>query len=513
MRELSLRAKALFIGTAFTIIAGGLILYSIAVLRESKAEVIRRNSELALAATRQLSANGQALLDSLWTAKLSQAAALTTAEQKRIDSLLTVITSRQLASFSGVEGGYYLVKFDLFVGFSFPTAREPKPAYGPPPREFHLIRNQIQQSLAQRQALVRLHQFEPTVFPLATAPLIINGEAIAGVWAMIRVEAMLPSRRLTRLLNFSAVASLLGIIVAIVISWILRKRVEEIKLGLEILREDTSFRFPPRRGVLGSITRAINEMVLIHTAERKRREELERELRQREKLAALGKLVAGVAHEVKTPLATLKTRIQMWQRKLRQHHEANEPCEVISEESMRMVIQEIDRLADLVKRLLIFSKPVANNMKPANLHQVIEQTLTLIQAQADEQHIDIVTRFDSNVPPITLDPTGMEQVFLNICTNALEAMPEGGKLYLSTDFLPWENAVRITVRDSGKGIPLDILDKVFDPFFTTKEQGVGLGLSIAYEIVQAHGGKIEFVPSDDNETVCRVTLPVKMEHH
>jgi two-component system sensor histidine kinase HydH len=511
MRELSLRAKALFIGTAFTIIAGGLILYSLGVLRESKEEIIRSNSELARAAAHQLSISGRRLLDSLWTAKLSRSTSLTTNEQKGIDSLLAKITSHQLVLFNGMEGGYYLEKFDVFAGFAFPTAPDPKPAYGPPPREFNLIRNQMRQCLAQQQARVQLHQFEPTVFPLATEPILINGEAVAGVWAMIRVEAMLPSRRLTRLLNFAAAASLLGIVVAIVISWILRKRVEGIKLGLEVLREDTSFRFPPQRGVLGSITRAINAMVEIRAAEQRRREELERELRQRDKLAALGKLVAGVAHEVKTPLATLKTRIQMWQRKLRQQQDASDRDDVISEESMRMVIQEIDRLADLVKRLLIFSKPVASNMKSVNLHQVIEQTLTLIQAQADEQHVDIATRFDSNVPPITIDPTAMEQVFLNVCTNALEAMPDGGRLQLSTDFMPWENAVRVSVQDNGKGIPPEIRGKIFDPFFTTKEQGVGLGLSIAYEIVQAHGGKIEFADFAGKGTLCRITLPHKNE--
>lgn len=511
MRELSLRAKALIAGTLFTVIAGSLAVYSIIVLRQSKAEIIRGNSELVQAAAHQLHWRAQALIDSLWTATLSPSPSLTTAEEKRVDSLLAIITKRQLAPFHGVEGGYYLARFDVFVGFAFPTAPDPKPAYGPPPREFNLIRNQMRQALAQRQAFVQLHQFEPTLFPLATEPIIINGEAVGGVWTMIRIEAMLPSRRLTGLLNFAVLASLLGIIVAVLISWLLRKRVEEIKLGLETLRNDTSFRYPPRRGVLGSITRAINELVEIRTAERQRREELERELRQRDKLAALGKLVAGVAHEVKTPLATLKTRIQMWQRKLRQRRGADELDEVISEDSMRMVIQEIDRLADLVKRLLVFSKPVATQLHPENIHQVLEQTLTLIQAQADEQHVDIVTHFDSKAPLLALDVTGMEQVFLNVCTNALEAMPNGGELHLSTDFLPWENAVRVSVQDSGKGIAPEIRDKIFDPFFTTKEQGVGLGLSIAYEIVQAHGGKIEFAAFDGKGTLCHITLPHKNE--
>jgi signal transduction histidine kinase len=515
MNEPSLRAKALILGFSITVAVGGLVVFTLLNLRQSKEEILRNTSKHTSLAAYELAEAANHLVDSLWHATLYRSPKLTVDEQKRIDSILTKITREHLLMFNGIEGGYYFNTVDLFAGFAFPTEKHPQPAYGPPPREFNTIRAQVLNSIAQQQKIVAVCQFEQTTFPLATEPLMVRGKVVGAVWTMMRVESLLPLQRLTNTLNVVAIASLLGVIIAILVSWVLRKRVEEIKIGLDTLRRDDTFRFRRQRGVLGSITGAMNEMVEAKATEQRKKNELEQELQQRAKMAAMGNLVAGVAHEVKTPLATIRTRIEMWQRKLRQKNGAESAGEVISEDSMNMVITEIDRLTNLVKRLLVFSKPVATNFRPSNLHQVVAQALALIQYRADEAHIDIATHFDSHTPLIQIDPEGIEQVMLNVCTNALEAMSHGGELQVITEYLPDQCEVAISVKDTGSGISQEVADKLFDPFFTTKEQGAGLGLSIAYEVVQAHRGNIRFILPQQRGSLCRITLPATngSSHH
>jgi signal transduction histidine kinase len=119
--------------------------------------------------------------------------------------------------------------------------------------------------------------------------------------------------------------------------------------------------------------------------------------------------------------------------------------------------------------------------------------------------------FEKQLPTLSVDIRAMEQVFLNIVTNALEAMPDGGKLIMTTRYLKETDEVSLSIQDSGKGIPDEIRSKVFDPFFTTKEQGTGLGLSIAYEIIHAHRGKISFSDAGAERTTCTITVPVGMQ--
>lgn len=509
MVELSLRTKALIVGFSITIVVVTLVAFTLANLEKSKTEILRNTSRHASLAAGQLAKAAQQKVDSIWNASLQSGSKLTLEEQRNIDSVLTQITRSQLLMFNGIEGGLYFASGDFFAGFAFPTEKHPQPAYGPPPREFNVIRSQVLRTVSEQRELVEVYEFPQTTFPLSTRPILHEGKAIGAVWAMMRVESLLPLQRLTNTLNIVGIASVLGIVVAVFVSWLLRKRVEEIKVGLETLRRDDTFRFRPQRGILGSITGAINEMVEARATEQRKQKELEQELQQRAKMAALGNLVAGVAHEVKTPLATIRTRIEMWQRKLRQNNGAQTVTEVVSEDSMNMVIAEIDRLSDLVKRLLLFSKPVSANLRPSNLHQVVSQALGLLQYRADESHVDIATHFDSRIPLMHLDPEGIEQVMLNVCTNALDAMPHGGELHVVTEYLPEQRKVRISVKDTGTGIAPEVADKVFDPFFSTKEHGAGLGLSIAYEIVHAHHGDIRFILPQPVGALCQITLPIK----
>lgn len=230
-------------------------------------------------------------------------------------------------------------------------------------------------------------------------------------------------------------------------------------------------------------------------------EDLERRLHQADKLVALGRLVAGVAHEIRNPIGIIKSRVQLWQRKL--------PNVTLTPEAMAMVVQQVDRLNEIVTKLLYFSqsKSRINAFKRLHVHRVLQQVLEMVSAQAEEQRVYIQKEFSAEVPEIEMDALGMEQVFLNICFNALQAMPEGGLLLVATTYDPGAALVQIHFRDSGPGIPEDVGLHVFDPFFTTKAEGIGLGLSIAYEITASHGGHIGFQSPPEGGAIFTVTLP------
>jgi signal transduction histidine kinase len=134
--------------------------------------------------------------------------------------------------------------------------------------------------------------------------------------------------------------------------------------------------------------------------------------------------------------------------------------------------------------------------------------LALVRTEIDERSIALSVSLAENAPRPSIDEKALEQVFLNILTNALEAMPNGGQLAVSTRHDPEMKEIVVQVRDSGKGIPENIRGKIFDPFFTTKDHGSGLGLSISYEIIKAHGGRISFNDYGEQQTICTVTLPL-----
>ncbi len=505
MTGLSLRTKALLFSSLFTTVVVGGALYFYSMLHESTEEVIATNRLMTEAAVQGLSTAGGRTIDSLRRSGFLDRTEWTRTDERRVDSLLTRVTARVLLPFQGMEGGFYLAGPDQFFGYSFPTSPPPVPAFGPPPRSFQIIRDQSRQAIGEQRRIVLLHQFDPATFPLVTQPISVNERIVGAVWGRVHIERLLPTIRLTSVLIVAAMVSMIGFLVVIMIAWTLRKRTEEIRVGLEKLRVDSAFTFPERRGVFGTITRAINDMVAVRNEEQRIRGRLERELHHQDKLASLGKLVARVAHEVKTPLAVIKTRIQMWQRRLRTPAGQTRPQAIITHDSMTLVVREIDRLTDLVRRLLTFSRPMIGTPIPSDLNALMRHTVDLLHPIVRRRHLRLHTSLAGDIPHVPLDAPTMEQVLLNVCTNAVEAVQDGGHLAVTTTFD--DPMVCVAVEDDGRGIPPEILPRVFEPFFTTKDHGAGLGLSIAYEIIRAHDGRIEFSPREDGGTLCRIWLP------
>lgn len=479
-------------------------LYILWSTEQSRSEVVESHKRMTEEGLQRLTVALAPMLDSLAQSGFFSKGELARSEERHVDTMLARIAGAVLSGFRGMEGGCYFTQPDQFMGYSFPTSPEPRPAYGPPPRSYHIIRSQVRLSIAQKIPIIEVHTFDPATFPLVTEPLNVRGQVVGGVWARIHIERLMPTVSLVAVLLGAAFVLLLGLIAALFAVWRFRVHVEELRLGLQTLHSDTGFRFADTAGVFGYIERSINEMVDARMLDQHRRTELEAEVHQHDKLASLGKLVARVAHEVKTPLAIVKTRIQMWDRKFRTIRRKNE---IVSRESMDLVLNEIDRLSDLVRRLLVFSKPILHERRPNDLNKLLQHVLELLRSEIDERGVVLEVSFDKHLPRPSIDVKAMEQVFLNVLTNALEAMPEGGELRVGTSYVKEEGEIVVSVQDSGKGIPEDIRSKIFDPFFTTKERGSGLGLSISYEIIQAHQGKITFSEPGSEGTTCFIVLP------
>jgi two-component system NtrC family sensor kinase len=253
-----------------------------------------------------------------------------------------------------------------------------------------------------------------------------------------------------------------------------------------------------------------------HTLEQ-RVEEKTRELKRAhenalhtEKMASIGKMAAVLAHEINNPLSGILTYAKLLHKWIDRdavgHHQ--EICD-----SLDLIASESRRCGDLVKNLLTFSRTTPMNLQPANLNQVINRSLRLVQHQLDLAGIHVQPQLDPKLPQVQCDAAQIEQVVLALVMNALDAMPQGGNLWLTTSFTREPNQACIMVRDDGSGIPAEILPRIFEPFLTTKEtgRGVGLGLAISHSILERHRGTIEVQSEQGRGTTFTVTLPWESE--
>lgn len=237
--------------------------------------------------------------------------------------------------------------------------------------------------------------------------------------------------------------------------------------------------------------------------------ELEAAVRQADRLSTLGTLAAGLAHEVKNPLGGIKGAAQLLEREL--------PADSELHEYTRVMIKEAERIDRIIRQLLDFSSPRRPRKQAINLHMVLGDIILLQRETAAEQDIYISSIFDPSIPPILGDEAQITQLFLNLVRNALEAMPEGGSLtitsrvdaeYFLSRGTSRSRMVAVEISDSGCGITGEDLDKIGTPFFTTKVHGTGLGLAICQKIVAEHRGILKVRSTIGKGTTVRVLLPL-----
>ena len=225
-----------------------------------------------------------------------------------------------------------------------------------------------------------------------------------------------------------------------------------------------------------------------------------------DRLVSLGELSAYVAHEIRNPLTGIRTTVQFVGSKLK----PNDP----KREDLQDVIQELDRIEQIITGLLMFARPPVARPQPCDLHAVLDKTLDLAQVQLSDAQVKLVKEYAADLPQVYADPDLTQQVFLNLCLNAVQAMPEGGELHLATGIRRYRtrrSMVDVSFRDTGVGIPRELMERIFDPFFTTRSMGTGLGLPVSVQIMREVGGLVTAKNNTGGGATLRVSFPVSAE--
>jgi signal transduction histidine kinase len=287
-----------------------------------------------------------------------------------------------------------------------------------------------------------------------------------------------------------------------ILSYQLLKPVKQLVAATEqMARGDLRQAIPVRsRDELGTLTRSFNRMV-------RNLRKIQTELIRSEKLISLGRLSAGVAHEIRNPLNAMKGAI-VYLKKSRSE-------DSVIHEYTQLILEEINRLNEFVTDFLYFAKQSPPNRVPTDCNELVQNALHLLDEEFRNKGVTVSLQVDSSLPLLEIDPHQIEQVFLNLFVNAVHAMPDGGTLTVSTAV---QKGVRkgiktlkavVEVKDDGVGISQEYLKSIFDPFFSTKETGTGLGLPISLGIIEGHGGTMQIVSKEDEGTTVIVELPLE----
>jgi len=349
------------------------------------------------------------------------------------------------------------------------------------------------------------------------------GQRVLGVidadLSLAAVDAQTAEHR-AHLVLFMAITLAMIWVVSMMFIWgVVYRPVKELIAGTRRVADgDLDYRLPVRSAdELSDLAAAFNKMTAevagVHAEieERVQRKTAEldqahRSLLASEKMASIGKLAATVAHEVNNPLFGILTYARLTLKEV-EKGPAGSRAEMV--EQLHIIERESKRCGDIMRNLLTFARQAPSHRESNDLNTLVGRALVLVRHQAELLGIDLRSRLDGNLPPVSCDAGQIQQVVLVLLVNATEAMPRGGVLEVATEMDAAAGEARIRVRDTGSGIPPEVLAQIFDPFFTTKEdqQRTGLGLAVARSIVEQHGGQIavESTPGQGTEFV--VALP------
>jgi signal transduction histidine kinase len=252
---------------------------------------------------------------------------------------------------------------------------------------------------------------------------------------------------------------------------------------------------------LGQLAQHFNRMIAqLETANKQLAVAHEAELLRASKLASLGELAAGLAHELKNPLSGISAATQVLYDQV--------PVSDAHREVFLEMMNQVNRLNKTLNDLLSFAQPKPLQVIPVDVNEMVRNVILLIRAQAAQQQMQLREEYASGLPQISLDAEQIKQVLLNLILNAFQAMAPGGVLTIGTKKSE-ANTVSITVQDTGKGIPAENLNKIFVPFFTTRAKGTGLGLSVCKKIIEMHMGRLEVVSQVNQGTTFTIYLPTR----
>ncbi|HEX8195448.1 MAG TPA: ATP-binding protein [Pyrinomonadaceae bacterium] len=302
-------------------------------------------------------------------------------------------------------------------------------------------------------------------------------------------------------LLYTLIVLLASTLVAVFLVWRFTQPIKNLSdAARRVAHGDLSVRLTDaeRTDEIGRLAARFNEM----TANLEKTRQLEQQLQQAEKSAVVGRLGSAIAHEIRNPLNYINLTLDHLRAKFAP---AEEPERETFERLTSQLKKEVGRINGQITDFLRYSRPVKLNLQPVNIRRVIEDSMRIVQAQAEEQNVTISIVERENAPEIFGDSEILRSVFNNLFLNAVQAMCDGGQLKVTISNA--DDAAQTEVADTGGGIPPENLDKIFEPYFSTKETGTGLGLAIVKKIVEDHNGTIEVASKVNEGTVFTVILP------
>ena len=364
--------------------------------------------------------------------------------------------------------------------------------------------------------------------PIENAPACVGchpaGQRVLGVidanLSLAAVDAQTAEHRAHLILFMGITVAMIWLVSMVFIWGVVYRPVKELIAGTHRVADgDLDYRLPVRSNdELSDLAASFNKMTAevsgVHAEieERVKRKTAEldqahRSLLSSEKMASIGKLAATVAHEVNNPLFGILTYARLTLKEV-EKGPAGSRAEMV--EQLHIIERESKRCGDIMRNLLTFARQAPSHRESNDLNTLIGRAVVLVRHQAELLGIELRSRLGENLPPVLCDAGQIQQVVLVLLVNATEAMPRGGVLEVATEMDSVAGEARIRVRDTGPGIPPEVLAQIFDPFFTTKEdqQRTGLGLAVARSIVEQHGGEIAVESTPGKGTEFVVALPV-----
>ena len=424
--------------------------------------------------------------------------------------VLALLTRVVLQNVEGVKGGFYAKAGDTLIGDSFTVGGPPfatstfeDDTAGQRADIFEAARR----AADTNQPSERILSSRANIILVEAVPIRYGYSVVGSAWTIKRLSVLPGANRFRAYLITVGlgIAALASVLLTLLVIHNLQGGVRKIEGGLRGLEQNLASQIDsvgdPKE--IQRIAQAVNRLGIALQGNIEREKQIEGQLRHSERLASLGRLVAGVAHEVRNPLATIRLRVQMCRRDSDNPH---------VKESCAVALEEIERLNGMVNRLINFARPVQLHYESADLRNLIEERMDSFRDWALRRGVTLNTELPQGHLSLDLDKNRMAQVFDNVIQNAIEAMSDGGgTLSVTLASQPQMqndgNRVCVEFRDTGKGMNSSVARQVFDPFFTTKPSGTGLGLSICHELVQAHGGAIQLESEEGHGTSVRITIP------
>jgi signal transduction histidine kinase len=508
LSRMSFRWQVGLLGTLVVILSLAVLLAIIATFRFTKSAVLNAEKKRLTESARNLAQEYEDRADS--ARRNHQQPPMDSPNDAASREVMALVSRIVLQNLDGVGGGFYSSSADTLVGNFYPTGQaflERAENGDIPDAEHQSVLQLARTAAAAARASTDQVIVNPSGVLLVSAIPIREGYSVVGsAWAVKRLPDIPGANRFRAYLITAglAAAALASVLLTLLVIRNLQGGVRKIENGLQALENNLSSRVntTDEPAEIQHIVQAINRLGKTLKEKIDYEKQMEGQLRHAERLASLGRLVAGVAHEVRNPLATIRLRVQMCRR---------DGADVKVKESCLIALEEVERLNGIVNRLLNFARPIQLELQPIDLRVLVRERVHSFEDFAQSHHVQLMTNLPGRNLLTLVDKDRMAQVFDNIIQNALEAMSEhGGTLSVtlaSHNKNEETSGVCVEFQDTGQGMPSTVVGHVFDPFFTTKPSGTGLGLSISHELVRAHGGDIMIESVEGRGTSVRVTIP------